>query len=40
MPEPDFKITIIFLIGGRGAELFCNVIIDPMTRVIGSIMTG
>jgi len=32
MPEPNFKITIIFLISGRGAELFCKVVIDPMIK--------
>jgi hypothetical protein len=30
--EPDFKITIIFLISGRGEELFCKVMVDPMTE--------
>ena len=27
MPELDFKITIIFLISGGGAELFYNALI-------------
>ncbi len=32
MPEPDFKITIIFLISGKGAELFCKMILDQLTK--------
>lgn len=32
MPEPDFKITIIFLINGRGAELFYTLIVDLITK--------
>jgi len=32
MPEPDFKITIIFLISGKRAKLFCKATIDPVTK--------
>jgi len=34
MPEPDFKITIIFLISVREAELFCKVMFDAMTKQV------
>lgn len=32
MPEPDFKITIIFLISGRGAKLFYTLIVDLIAK--------
>jgi len=31
-PEPNFKITIIFLISGGRAELFYIDLTDPMTK--------
>jgi len=39
VPEPDFKITIIFLISGSEGELFYNGFIDPTTWVMGSMKT-